>query len=443
MSRWADFKRLLEKCCADPGFREGFLSTPTQTLREQGLCLDADIAVDAVIIHISALLNLKHKTSPDANAYINMLNNGIKSVHRTIAQRISIERFNDSAFKTWYQRQNNKILFGSAVHRRVLKVIYIPVSFELTKGCSGDCPFCCLAPRKLEGCFYYTHKNALLWQSVLLRTKEIIGEAAACGVCYFATEPFDNPDYERFIGDFYKINGYYPQTTTAKAAHDTARIKGFLKMLGDEHLKQAAVRFSVISKEQLNGIHSAFTPSELAYVELLLNNPESIQGYSLAGRALKLQKRLPAKKFIANVTSVCTTGFVVNMPEGAITLTVPRSGDLKGMRVYEKAYFTDEVSYAKAMFGLISKWMKPDVPVDTPLTVDFEYERQGNHLVIYGDKIRRTIGASEDFYQCFMCVSKGETLDDIFRALGFTEYQRLKTLASMRILYDGGYIDIA
>jgi len=441
MSQWSDFKRLAELCYADPEYTRGFLSDPEEKLSEAGLSLDVATAKEAIEI----LLNNQdlHVADSKENYYINLMNHGIKSVHAAISDRTGMENFTHEVFRAWYQRQKNSVLFSSFILRKKMRIFYIPISFELTKGCSGACPFCCLAPKKLEECFYYNRENARLWQGILGRTKEIIGNAAASGVCYFATEPFDNPDYEKFIDDFYYIFGYYPQTTTARALDNINRTKYLLHMLGDKHLRQAAVRFSIVSKSQLEDIHRAFTPKELAYVELLLNNPESMYRYSLAGRALKLRKGLPEKKFIPEVTSVCTIGFVVNMPERTVALIAPRNKDPCGMRVYEKAAFADESSYTDLLHELIARWMEPGIPLDKKLNIDFEHERNGNYLTVRGDKIHRTISASEEFYKCFIETSKGETLTNIFRTLELTEFQRQQALTLMQVLYDSGYVDVA
>ena len=83
-----------------------------------------------------------------------------------------------------------------------MRSYFISACFELADGCSGNCLFCCLLDAKsLSAYFCYTPKNQLLWQEILHNTREVLGEIAGSSICYFGTEPFDNPDYEKFITD--------------------------------------------------------------------------------------------------------------------------------------------------------------------------------------------------------------------------------------------------
>jgi hypothetical protein len=54
------------------------------------------------------------------------------------------------------------------------------------------------------------------------------------------------------------------------------RIKHLMKQLGMEELKKAKLRFSIVSLKQLKAIYKNYTKEELAYIELLMNNKESI-----------------------------------------------------------------------------------------------------------------------------------------------------------------------
>ena len=63
---------------------------------------------------------------------------------------------------------------------------------------------------RLAGVARY-EENRLLWHGILAAVLEIIGPAAGMGPCYFATEPFDNPDYERFMAGYREILGTVPQ----------------------------------------------------------------------------------------------------------------------------------------------------------------------------------------------------------------------------------------
>ena len=61
------------------------------------------------------------------------------------------------------------------------------------------------------------------------RAHAIVGDAAGRGLCYYATEPLDNPDYECFLVDFHAEFGRVPQTTTAAATRDIERTRRLLR----------------------------------------------------------------------------------------------------------------------------------------------------------------------------------------------------------------------
>jgi len=440
---WAHYKRLLELCTSDAECMKEFLDNPKKVINEEGLSLDAGTAKEAIEIQLRGL-----KTS-NTNYYLDLIDRLSRAnSHRKelLAKRICADNFSNQDFKAWFLRQRNMNLYGSSLIRsytQKMRTYSTPICFELTKGCSGGCLFCCLDPQPLEGCFYYNDENADLWNKILIRTKKIIGDIAGIGMCYFATDPFDNPDYEKLITDFYRVFGYYPHTTTVKSVVDINRTRGLMQMLGEEQLKNAMVRFSVVSKKQLEKIHRAFTPEELAYVDLTLNNPESLIGYSISGRAVNLKKKLPDEKFFPNYSPVCTIGFVVNMLQRSIRLVAPRNSD-SGMKVYETVTFKDESSYEDAINKLIAKWMKPEIPLDKKIcSNNVAYDRSGNYLRIQGDKIHRTISLNEATYQSFVRVLEGRTLEELFEELPATEYEKHNTLEFMQFLYDNGYVDIA
>jgi hypothetical protein len=213
-------------------------------------------------------------------------------------------------------------------------------------------------------------------------------------------------------------------------------------MLGEEHLRFSSTRFSVISKRQLEMIHQLFTPEELVYVHLILNNPESQLSYTLAGRAINLEKKLPNKIFLSNFTSSCLIGFVVNMVQRSVSLVTPRTTDT-GMNVLETLAFADEVSYENTLRMLITKWMKSEIPLDKKMcNNNIKYERDGDYLVIWGDKIHRRVSVSEKEYQALVLVLEGQTLEEVFNGAHFTEYERKCVAEFIQLIYDNGYIDI-
>ena len=443
ISQWAHYKRLLELCASDAERMRTFIESPAEFISKAGLSLDAENAKEAIE---SQLHGIK---TPNSNYYLSLIdklaeNNA--SQKALLASRLCTDNFFNQEFKAWFKRQNNMNLFGSHLIRRYTKKMRTystPVCYELTDGCSGRCPFCCLSPKALEGIFYYNENNDDLWINILSSTKKIIGDISGTGMCYFATDPFDNPDYEKFILDFKKVFGYYPHTTTVKAIDDLERTKSLMRMLGEEQLKNAMIRFSVISKKQLEKIHQAFTPEELAYVDLTLNNPESLIGYSLSGRAVNLKDKLPDAKFFTNYSPICTIGFVVNMYRRTIMLVTPKNSEV-GMKIYETTTFSDVSSYEDSINKLIAKWMKAKIPPEKKINPCYlSFERIGNNLKIQGDKIHRMISVNDTTYESFIRVMEGCTLNELFIDQSATEHEKHNILELLQFLYENGYIDIA
>src|SRR5205814_8046857 len=90
--------------------------------------------------------------------------------------------------------------------------------------------FCGVSAGRKGADFLYTPDNARLWRDVLAVLRRVVGPAAATGFCYWATDPLDNPDYERFALDVAEICGRFPQTTTAQPLKDPERTRALLAL---------------------------------------------------------------------------------------------------------------------------------------------------------------------------------------------------------------------
>ena len=154
-------------------------------------------------------------------------------------------------------------------------------------------------------------------------------EFAQHGFCYWATEPFDNPDYEKFIDVFHDELGYLPQTTTAVAMRDPERTRRLLEFT---KTRNAFVqRFSVTTKKDFNLIHEYFDPEELLLVELIPQFENRASPKATAGRTRKVVldrletgKKVPFRYDLEQTGSIaCVSGFLVNLPERNIRLITP------------------------------------------------------------------------------------------------------------------------
>lgn len=436
-----DFKRLLELCQGNSQWLKAFLESPSEFLKEHNLELAADVAYHAVRAWI-------FKENPDTqNSYLSACTGFIEDLHSYYRKKTSADRIKDPAFQSWYKRQFARNRVQSSVSRHMSGLFFMPVTFELSDGCSVGCSFCCLAAKRLEKVFAYTQENAVLWREVLSAVKDVIGEIADTSACYFATEPLDNPDYEKFLRIYREIMGCFPQTTTAVSQRNVKRTKAFLEELTEENLKKAAVRFSVTSLEQLEKIHREFNSRELAYVELLLNNPESICQYSKSGRSMELSENLQDKGFLEDVSCICTSGFVVNMVRRTIMLVAPHRPDELhplGMQIYDKRTFADAQEFRDVLLQMTEKWMRSDFMDDRPLYlcryVEISYKKP--IMTIRGNHISRKFTMSEKEYECLKDIlEKHQPFETASAEHDLYGYPRNQFRKKLKLLYDSGYID--
>lgn len=246
-------------------------------------------------------------------------------------------------FKAWRERQIARAAsqFKQSVHNAI---IHSPVCFELSKGCSIGCRFCGIAAPRLSDIFIYNPENARFWREVLELMKEILGPAAGAGFCYWATDPLDNPDYEKFCSDFHEITGIFPQTTTAQPLKDPARTRTLLKLSREK--SGAFNRFSILSLKMLEQVYEEFSAEELSLVKLVLLNEESDSIKANAGRERErnIKKGKKDSEFPDQGTIACVSGFLFNMVDRSVKLVSPCNADERwplGYIVYDEGNFSD------------------------------------------------------------------------------------------------------
>ena len=259
----AEAKRALEFWTMEPGFQEKFMAAPEETLAANGLSIDA-LSVKILCDHDTAVAyqNVPPEELPSAvRRYRGFLKEKITDRER-MAREYCVPKH--PAFRAWRSRQQNRC--WAELGKRNETLIHVPMTFELDLGCSVGCPFCGVMAGKLQKVSRYD-EDAELWKGILAFAKETVGDAAGEATCYYATEPLDNPDYEKFTDAFFEIFGHVPQLTTAASMRKPERTR---KYLFDALEKERRVhRFSVLSLEILHKIFEDFTPEELVCVELL------------------------------------------------------------------------------------------------------------------------------------------------------------------------------
>lgn len=250
-------------------------------------------------------------------------------------------------FRAWWKRQTARVDSMLRPGDPVLARAY-PMVFELSKGCSVGCWFCAASAPRFEGIFAYNPENRELWRGVLQLMKNLLGDMAGAGFCYFATDPLDNPDYVKFCLDFHEILGVFPQTTTAQPTKSPSLTRSLLK--SSEEKGQRHNRFSILSLKILRQVHSEFSAEELAFVGLEFQNKEveANQPKIKAGRAREQSSKaetVSSEDEDLAYTSISTVmGFLFNMVDKSVRLISPCIASDRwpeGYRIHAERTFSD------------------------------------------------------------------------------------------------------
>jgi radical SAM family RiPP maturation amino acid epimerase len=352
-------KRFLERWSADPAFREQVHADPYGLSARYGL--EADPEEIRLLWDTEALA--RHTEGEPVPLAVRRYESFIreKLQFREVIRAASAPQ--EPRLKAWRRRQMYRAVSELGLAKSH-GIVHAPVCFELAKGCSVGCWFCGVSAPKLEDIFLYTKQNALLWRETLEAVRDLLGPAAAHGFCYWATDPLDNPDYERFLTDFADILGDFPQTTTAIPMRDPARVRGLLKLSRERGGKLD--RFSVLTLGILDKVHAEYSADELAFVELVTQNKGTIGSKAFAGRARKFdrsraQDNGDALDDTLSGTVACVSGFLFNMVERTVRLVSPCNANERwsmGYRVYAQGTFNS----GKDLRELLEKMIADNMP---------------------------------------------------------------------------------
>ncbi|KZR85843.1 radical SAM family RiPP maturation amino acid epimerase [Synechococcus sp. MIT S9504] len=355
----ATTKRFLEAYSSDSDFREGILAG-----HKNQFCQELNIDPQA----LRPLWDINSKEgdlTEDVRRYILFLREKELIKERLRNQECTPD---NPAFKQWRQRQMNRFMWQVG-RAQSAAVVHAPFAIELNQGCSVGCWFCGVDAPKLTKIFEYNASNAVLWRQILHHLHQRIGEGSKGGFCYWATDPFDNPDYEKFMSDFKNEFGRYPQTTTAQPLNNIERIKAFLKASSGK--EKTINRFSVLSKNIMKKVFENYSPEDLLHVELIAQNSEGLSIKATAGRA-RIKMSSMEKEHqddVGSSTIACVSGFLINMPAGSIKLISPCPASDQwplGYRIYGEETFDQFDDFVKAIDRLMGK-MKLDLKVDDPI----------------------------------------------------------------------------
>jgi radical SAM family RiPP maturation amino acid epimerase len=357
----AAVKRLLERRSADPDFADLLERDPAQAGIDCGFHWNPAV-VRLLWDRETDLPRPKLAEAPEP----------VVAYHRFIQQKLQhrtevrgCEPANER-YRVWRRRQMARLSMEIGKNREET-IIHAPVSFELTRGCSVGCWFCGISAPRMSDNFEYTPENAARWRDVLHTMGAIIGESARWGFCYWATDPMDNPNYENFCLDFYNELGVFPQTTTALALKNPERTRALLRL--SEEKGTAVNRFSVLSLQQLQRIHSLFSAEELLKVECIPQNNEGPLPKARAGDAearLGQSSKKSGRQLVNDQpgTIACVSGFLFNMVDRVVKLITPCASSAKwplGYWILEEGAFQNADDLGQLINGMIGRHMYESV----------------------------------------------------------------------------------
>lgn len=412
----AHTKRFLEYWTADREFRQAYDADPPETVRRYGLAVEPAKLRALIDPHGIGM------DSEEVNAYRAFIRSKLE-----FRNQYRIEGApSNPRFRAWRQRQIKRALWELGPVRAD-SVVHAPVCFELSKGCTVGCWFCGVGAKPFGGNFEYSAPNSELWRGALEAVRDLVGPGAGCGFCYWATDPLDNPDYEKFILDFHQILGRLPQTTTAIALRDLARTRALLEM--SRRLTSGVERFSVLSGGQFRRVMEAFSPEELVMVELIpqFNHEASpkVSAGAVRERLITVKGgKVPAtstRNTEDGGTIACVSGFLVNMVERRVRLISPCSANKRwplGYLVFDEFRFDTVAEFRAGLEAAIANAMKMHMGLDDPIRLHAQLAMARNEdgVTLSNSAVRLKLKSQIEPVVLTEMIAAGATLSDIANA---------------------------
>lgn len=424
----AKVKRVMEYCTMVPGFQEKIDKDPEGTLKEIGI----DLTPKDIMLKRKATINDHNiqavHPGTAAEKYANFMKKKFELRDRILKENTP----DNERMKKWRDRQVARCVM--ALGGKSTAIVHSSMIFELSKGCSVGCEFCGLNAKNLTAVYKCTDENAKLFREICEISKEIIGDAAGCGTCYYATEPLDNPDYEKLIDIYYDVFNNLPQVTTAASIRNIERTRALVKKMTE--IGTIVYRFSVLSLDILYKIFENFTPEELVLVELLPQFEEAPANMFInAGRH-------GSENDEYGDTIACLSGFKVNMCEKTISLVTPTWADKDhptGEIIIDTRSFETAEDFREVLTDMIKKDMKTLLGPNEKLKLYpfIKLEKSGNKTKILGNHgTELTLKEKEmaKLYEILFPLLKGEyTRSEI--AMKMMELPQLKGARPEYVVY--------
>jgi len=312
---------------------------------------------------------------------------------------------NEPRWRSWRERQMNRARgeMGEAWSRTI---IFDTAAIELSKGCSVGCWFCGVDAPRLEDHFHHTPENARFFRGMMEVLVDLVGaKAASAHFLYWASDPLDNPDYEKYCKEYRDVVGVYPLTTTALALKNPERTHNLLRMLMED--ETGVHRFSILTLKLLNRVHQEFTAEELARVELVLLNPESVVVKANAGRFRTKAARKPEllahevskmplqpevldewDGYAGPGTIACVSGLLLNLVDRTVKLITPCKANDRwplGYIVFGEGKFQTPAELRSVVESMIESCMATQITVSETIRFrpDLTMEMSGDGFSVF------------------------------------------------------------
>ncbi|MEM8618550.1 MAG: radical SAM family RiPP maturation amino acid epimerase [Actinomycetota bacterium] len=359
---FANLKRWSEWWIASEGFRSAVRDDPLAPLAEAGIALDADESAA-----MRALAEGDHESFGELPESVEQY---IDLVERIRPRSAGPPRASgDPRLSRWRRREFERCEIELG-RMSAWKVTSSPVAIELAVGCTMNCWFCAVSAQPLEAVAKYDDEIEL-FDGIASTLRDVCGPTMRHGFLYWATDPFDNPDYERFAARFAEYAGAWPHTSTARAVQEPDRVRPLVACSRGENYRNLQV--SILSEGALRRFHAAFTPEETLGVSVILHTPDSQAPVARAGFARSEQRARRRSRLVGvddAYTPACVTGFMVNLPHRRVQLVAPCNPSDEwpgGVRVFDEATFDDADDFAAIIDTFIDRHAVRRLSADTPL----------------------------------------------------------------------------
>lgn len=305
----------------------------------------------------------------------------------------------DPRFRAWRQRQLERNKFENGAYDE--SIIHTTLAIELTDGCTVGCWFCGVGATKFAEALPYA-ENAEDWRAILGHLHDKVGDGGRWGFLYWATDPLDNPDYEKFASDFADVFGLFPQTTTAQPQKHVERLRALLP--ASEARGCRVNRFSIQTERQLREVYAAFTADEMQNVEIVSQMKDATVAKANTGQfreraaenadlqaremdkltatfrrgavkagntctdAPEAEAEAEEPTVVEPGTIACVSGFLLNMVRKTVKLISPCRASERwplGYIVYDEATFTGPDDLNAVIEAMIDRHMGTVLEEDT------------------------------------------------------------------------------